>query len=107
MRQRLRANGRKSRQVEGQAWCGHTPLADDMGFRKPFRAIPIKPGPKCQSEYHLWMRAKRRLLQLLNEAPFDLRPINGTDQDANGRDLRVIVRIGRPLGDQLVNEGLA
>ena len=44
---------------------------------------------------------------LLNAGPFELKPIPRRDQDRYGRDLRVVVRNGRSLGDQLVSEGLA
>ena len=38
---------------------------------------------------------------------FTLEAMPGRDQDKYGRDLRVVVRSGRSLGDQLVAEGLA
>jgi len=63
--------------------------------------------PKCQSEYELGMRATYRLRELLNGGAFELRSIPGRDQDQYGRLLRVVVRGGRSLGDQLVREGLA
>lgn len=63
--------------------------------------------PKCQSEYDLGMRATYRLQELLSEGPFELVPIPGRDKDQYGRDLRVVVRNGRSVGDQLVAEGLA
>ena len=64
-------------------------------------------SPKCEAEYALGMKATHRLRDLLNAGPFDLKPIPGRDQDKYGRDLRVVVRNGRSLGDQLVSEGLA
>lgn len=63
--------------------------------------------PKCAAEYALGMKATKRFRDLLNAGPFDLVPIPGRDQDKYGRSLRVIVRGGRSLGDQLVAEGLA
>ena len=63
--------------------------------------------PKCVSEYALGMKATHRLRDLLNAGPFDLQPIPGRDLDKYGRELRVVVRNGRSLGDQLVSEGLA
>jgi micrococcal nuclease len=63
--------------------------------------------PKCDAEYRLGMKAAYRLRDLLNEGPFELRAIGGRDQDQFGRKLRVVVRNGRSLGDQLVSEGLA
>jgi endonuclease YncB( thermonuclease family) len=43
---------------------------------------------------------------LLAAGPFELRML-GRDVDRYGRKLRVVVRDGRSLGDQLVAEGLA
>jgi len=62
---------------------------------------------KCDAEYALGMKAKHRLRDLLNAGPYQLQPIAGRVQDKYGRDLRVVIRNGRSLGDQLVREGLA
>jgi endonuclease YncB( thermonuclease family) len=62
--------------------------------------------PRCAYEADLGDRATRRLAELVNAAPFELR-IADRDVDRYGRKLRVIVRNGRSLGDQLVAEGLA
>ncbi|MCR6502549.1 thermonuclease family protein [Shinella sp. CPCC 101442] len=62
--------------------------------------------PKCESERALGHRAKDRLRELLNTGPFEL-VASGRDEDKYGRKLRVVVRDGRSLGDQLVAEGLA
>jgi len=63
--------------------------------------------PKCDGEYQLGMKATHRLRDLLNEGAFEVRPIGNRDEDRFGRKLRVVVRGGRSLGDQLVSEGLA
>lgn len=63
--------------------------------------------PKCDSEYQLGMKATHRLRDLLNEGAFEVRPIGNRDEDRFGRKLRIVVRSGRSLGDQLVSEGLA
>lgn len=63
--------------------------------------------PKCPSEYERGMQAKHRLQEILNAGPIELEPIPGRDKDQYGRDLRVVVRDGRSIGDQLVSEGLA
>lgn len=64
-----------------------------------------KPG--CPSEYEREMRAKHRLQELLNAGPIELATIPGRDKDQYGRDLRIVLRDGRSLGDQLVSEGHA
>src|SRR3546814_7595043 len=53
------------------------------------------------------MKATHRLRDLLNEGAFEVRPIGNRDEVRFGRKLRVVVRGGRSLGDQLVSEGLA
>lgn len=63
--------------------------------------------PKCEAEYALGMKATLRLRELLNAGPFEMKAIPGREQDKYGRDLRVVVRNGRSVGDQLVSEGLA
>jgi endonuclease YncB( thermonuclease family) len=63
--------------------------------------------PKCASEAALGHRAKERLLELLNEGPFDIVHSGGRDEDVYGRKLRVLRRDGRSLGMILVSEGLA
>jgi endonuclease YncB( thermonuclease family) len=63
--------------------------------------------PRCASEKALGERATSRLIVLLNDGPFDLAPIGEKDEDQYGRKLRVVMRDGQSLGDQLVAEGLA
>ncbi len=63
--------------------------------------------PKCASELALGNRATERLIELVNEGPFQLHAWPGRDTDRYGRKLRVLVRDGRSLGDRLVSEGLA
>jgi len=62
---------------------------------------------RCAAEEELGLAAKNRLRDLLNAGPFSLEPIQGRDGDDYGRKLRVVVRDGRSIGDQLVAEGLA
>ncbi len=64
-------------------------------------------SPKCSTEYERGIRARDRLVVLLNGGEFELRPIGNRDEDQYGRKLRVIMRSGRSLGDQLVSESLA
>jgi endonuclease YncB( thermonuclease family) len=47
------------------------------------------------------------MLELLNAGPFELQAFEDRDADRYGRLLRVVVRDGKSLGDQLVSEGLA
>ena len=63
--------------------------------------------PQVELEKRLGDWATDRLMALLNAGSFELRRIGSRDEDANGRKLRVVVRDGRSLGDQLVSEGLA
>ncbi len=63
--------------------------------------------PKCASELALGDKATERLIELVNEGPFQLQAWPGRDTDRYGRKLRVLVRDGRSLGDRLVSEGLA
>lgn len=63
--------------------------------------------PRCAHEAELGARATRRLETLLREAPFELSPISGRDEDRYGRKLRIVTRGGRSIGDMLVTEGLA
>jgi micrococcal nuclease len=64
-------------------------------------------SPKCSSEAALGARSTNRLLQLVNQGPFQILSWKGRDEDRYGRKLRVLVRNGRSLGDTLVAEGLA
>ena len=63
--------------------------------------------PKCDSEYQLGIKARDRLVVLLNQGEFSAVPIGNRDEDQYGRKLRVLMRDGRSIGDQLVAEGLA
>lgn len=63
--------------------------------------------PRCDYEYELGIKARDRLVTLLNQGEFSAVPIGNRDEDQYGRKLRVLMRDGRSLGDQLVAEGLA
>lgn len=67
---------------------------------------PETSSPDCAAEKTLGNKATQRLVQLLNQAPFDLASVD-RDEDRYGRKLRIITRGGQSLGDQLVSEGLA
>jgi endonuclease YncB( thermonuclease family) len=63
-------------------------------------------SPQCESEAALGRRATERLRELINAGPFQLMQ-RGRDIDRYGRQLRILERDGRSLGDILVAEGLA
>jgi len=62
--------------------------------------------PRCASEARLGKAATRRLQALLNAGPVTL-ATEDRDTDRYGRKLRVVMRGGQSLGEQLVDEGLA
>jgi micrococcal nuclease len=67
---------------------------------------PETHGARCFTEAHKGTKAAARLIQLLNAGPFDMvndaRPF-----DRYGRRLVTVVRRGKSVGLQLVQEGLA
>ncbi|HET9630063.1 MAG TPA: thermonuclease family protein [Novosphingobium sp.] len=67
---------------------------------------PETHAARCASEQARGDAATRRLIALLNAGPFELAPY-ARDRDRYGRLLRVVVRHGQSLGEQLVREGLA
>ena len=86
---------------------GDTIWLDSVKIRVADIDTPEISSPKCDAEYDLGIRARDRLIILLNEGEFTLETIGNRDEDKYGRKLRVLVRGGRSLGDQLVAEGLA
>lgn len=86
---------------------GDTIWMDGQKIRVADIDAPETHPPRCDREADLGDRATRRLLELVNAGPFELRQFDGRDEDQYGRKLRVLVREGRSLGDQLVSEGLA
>lgn len=86
---------------------GDTIWMDGVKIRIADIDTPEVGEPKCEEENELGRRATQRLRELLNSGPFELRAWQGRDEDKYGRKLRVLVRDGRSLGDQLVSEGLA
>lgn len=62
--------------------------------------------PACLRERELGERAARRLVALLNAAPFSLALV-ARDEDRYGRKLRIVMRDGESVGNLLVAEGLA
>lgn len=63
--------------------------------------------PLCPAEAELGRRSADRLLQLLNQAPFDMVAHRLQTQDRHGRYLMVLRRNGGSIGRQLIDEDLA
>ena len=59
---------------------------------------------RCELERRLALRARNRLVELLNAGEFE---IVRTGRDRYGRTLATLHRSGRSIGDQLVSERLA
>src|SRR5688572_1312980 len=53
--------------------------------------------PKCPSEAALGKQATHRLIDLLNQGPFEIAHRSGPDEDRYGRKLRTIEREGRSV----------
>jgi endonuclease YncB( thermonuclease family) len=64
-------------------------------------------SPKCAAEAALGRQATRRLLDVINEGPFELVRTGTREADRYGRKLRTIERNGRSIGHILIAEGLA
>ncbi|WP_245507267.1 MULTISPECIES: thermonuclease family protein [unclassified Rhizobium] len=62
--------------------------------------------PRCEDERAKGEAAKRRLLDLLNGGRFSI-TAKGRDEDRYRRELRVVTRNGRSIGDLLVEDNLA
>jgi endonuclease YncB( thermonuclease family) len=63
--------------------------------------------PLCPAEAELGHRSAARLLQLLNQGPFDMIAHRLQREDRHGRSLMVLRRNGKSIGTQLIDEGLA
>jgi endonuclease YncB( thermonuclease family) len=63
--------------------------------------------PRCTYEAELGSKATDRLAILLSEGPIELESLPDRDVDRYGRKLRIVMRDGKSLGDELVTEGLA
>lgn len=86
---------------------GDTIWLDGVKIRIADIDTPEISQPQCSREYDLGIRARDRLVVLLNQGAFSAVTVGNRDEDGFGRKLRVLVRHGRSLGDQLVAEGLA
>lgn len=61
---------------------------------------------QCRAEYDRGVRARARLLELLNGGTVTLQQ-QGRDRDRYGRALRIVLVNGRPVSRVLIAEGLA
>jgi endonuclease YncB( thermonuclease family) len=86
---------------------GDTIWMDGVKIRVADIDAPETHPPRCEREADSGNRATQRLLELVNEGAFEVTTIGDRDHDRYGRQLRVLVRNGRSLGDMLVAEGLA
>ncbi len=93
---------------------GEVRMIDGDTFR--FRGLKVRIADidtpemdgRCAHESDLARRATARMRTLIAQGPIELHPLaSGRDEDQYGRKLRVVIRDGRSLGDQLVSEGLA
>lgn len=69
--------------------------------------VPGAESARCDAERQRGFRAKVRLRELLDAGPFDLVLSDNGDREQAGAKLRVAMRNGKSIGDQLVREGLA
>jgi len=92
---------------------GHACVIDGDTFKLGDRKIriigidaPETHPPRCAAEAAMGEAATARLQALLNEGPFDMVGSRADLTDRYGRDLRMIMRGGRSIGAQLVEEGV-
>lgn len=86
---------------------GDTIWLEGVKIRVADLNTPETGAPQCPAEAALGARATERLVTLLNEGPFEVRPAGARDEDQYGRKLRVLYRDGRSLSEVLIAEGLA
>jgi len=63
--------------------------------------------PRCAEELRLGDLATNRLIEFLNAGPFELSRSGGPLRDRFGRELFLVTRDGKSIGDLLVEQGLA
>jgi endonuclease YncB( thermonuclease family) len=85
---------------------GNTFWQDGVRIQLADIDVPYTDAARCPSERQKAAAAKLRLQALLNDGTFVLSGSNRSD-DQNGGKLRIAMRAGRSIGDQLVSEGLA
>lgn len=86
---------------------GDTFYHRDQSIRLAGIDAPEINPPECAREYELGEAASERLVELLNDGPFEIRYASGDDEDQYGRELRVLNRGDAEFGTILQREGLA
>ncbi len=92
---------------------GFACVVDGDSFRLNKRRIRIRgiDAPEregaCPAETALAERSAAQLAELLNAGPFTMTTVGGDERDQYGRELRVVTRGGRSIGDAMVEAGLA
>ena len=92
---------------------GFACVVDGDSFRLGERRIRIRgiDAPEregaCPAETLLAERSAAKLADLLNAGPFTMTAMGGNERDQYGRELRVLTRNGRSIGDAMVQAGLA
>jgi micrococcal nuclease len=86
---------------------GDTFYLGDQSIRLAGIDAPEINPPECAREYELGEEASERLIQLLNDGPFEIQYAEGENLDQYGRQLRIPVRDGTSFGAVLQEEGLA
>ncbi|MFD1329899.1 thermonuclease family protein [Mycoplana ramosa] len=69
--------------------------------------VPATREAKCDRERLLGGDAKEALRVLLNAGKFELEPWKPIGEDQHGRQLRIVRRDGKSIGDALIERGLA
>ena len=92
---------------------GFACVVDGDSFRLGKRRIRIRgiDAPEregaCPTETALAERSAAKLTELLNAGPFTMTAVGGDERDQYGRELRVLTRNGRSIGESMVGAGLA
>jgi micrococcal nuclease len=88
-------------------------VVDGDSFRLGKRRIRIRgiDAPEregaCPAETELAERSAAKLTELLNAGPFTMTAVGRDERDQYGRELRVLTRGGRSIGDAMVAARLA
>ena len=97
----------------GVPGSGFACVVDGDSFRLGERRIRIRgiDAPeregRCQAESELATKAADRLVELLNDAPFVMTARRQDERDRYGRELRVLTRGAKSIGETMVAEGFA